>query len=51
MYDIKQALKSKNTPTEQKKGGIVLSEGGYGCIMKPKIACSGRQTKDENYMF
>ena len=50
MYDIKQALKSKNTPTEEKKGGIVLSEGGYGCIMKPKIACSGKQTNDENYI-
>jgi serine/threonine protein kinase len=31
-------------------GGGVISEGGYGCIFHPKIACSGQTTTNTKYI-
>ena len=41
----------ENEETPSKKSDVkVISEGGYGCVVTPKLSCSGRPTRNEQYI-
>ena len=43
-------MKDKNNEDKNMKGGGVISEGGYGCVFHPKMACSGKTTTNTNFI-